>query len=163
MVLKKKDITLLELYLQGGIIPQVSFQIPGFPLNGHLEQQLLVFKVHKGPLAYAEAFLEPHALNTAYSKDLKKHFKQVFKRLVDLYQKGIEAYGLLANQLAGTLIGPVEESANKAASSQAASNAASAGGTTNRCLEMYNLLQQKFGEFENNFRNLLLIDGVSMD
>ena len=112
------------------------------------------FQVHKGPLAYAEAFLEPHELNAAYSKELKKQFKQVFKRLVDLYQKGIEAYGQLANQLAGTLIGPAEESVSKAASN---------GAPSHRCLEMFNLLQEKFGEFENNFRNLLLIDGVSID
>ena len=32
LVLKKKDLTLLELYLQGGIIPQVNFCFKAFLL-----------------------------------------------------------------------------------------------------------------------------------
>ena len=52
--------------------------------------------MHKGPLAYAEAFLEPTELNLKYSKEVKKKFKLIFKRLIELYNKGIELYGQLA-------------------------------------------------------------------
>ncbi len=121
-MVKKKDLTLLELYLQGAIMPQV----------------------HKGPLAYAEAFLEPNSLNSAYSKELKKEFKDVFMNLIDLYQKGIELYGQLAH---------------KCNDDKKILNSGSNAST--KYLEMHCLLQAKFLEFENNFRNLLLVDGVS--
>jgi hypothetical protein len=55
-VLKKKDFTLLNLYLQGTIIPQV----------------------HKGPLSYAEAFLDlDESVN--YTNDLLDKFKCIFR------------------------------------------------------------------------------------
>jgi len=122
-ILRKKDMTLLELYLQGAIIPQV----------------------HRGPLAYAEAFLEPNTHNSIYSKELKKEFKDVFKNLIDMYQKGIELYGKLAQ----------DYNNNK-------KNLNGSNLTSDKYLEMHCLLQTKFMEFENTFRNLLLIDGVSI-
>ncbi|CAF1070860.1 unnamed protein product [Brachionus calyciflorus] len=131
-ILKKRDITLLELYLQGGIMPQV----------------------HKGPLAYAEAFLDPNELNTKYSKDLKKKFKLTFKRLVDLYKKGIEMYYQLGLKITESL----EQNVN-AKSSTISMSTANNTLNGNKYLDMYKLLLEKFGELENNFRNLLLIDG----
>lgn len=160
-IIKKKDLTLLELYLQGGIMPQV----------------------HKGPLAYAEAFLEPNKLNKNYPKELKRKFKITFKRLIDLYQKGIDLYHQLAvkaNQItsedlsslaakntslvnssvlnsSGTnsTITPIQQAVGQATSSQNNVN------TTMKYFEMSRILQEKFYELENSFRNLLLIDGVS--
>ena len=112
LCLSRKDSTLIELYLQGGLMPQV----------------------HKGPLAYAEAFLEPsvdHDLENAfpkYSKLLKRRFKLIFKRLIELYQRGIDLYDTL---------------------------------NPNKDNKLYIMLQEKLNECENTFRNLLLIDGVS--
>lgn len=120
-ILRKNDLTLLELYLQGAIIPQV----------------------HKGPLAYAEAFLEPCELNEIYSKELKKEFKLVFKQLIDVYQKGIELFGQLA-----TKYNTAEDKTNK-----------SLNPNNLKYLDMHCLLRDKFLEFENTFRNLLLVDG----
>ena len=152
-ILRKKDLTLLELYLQGGIIPQV----------------------HKGPLAYAEAFLEPNDLNKNYSKELKKEFKITFKRLIDSYQKGIDMYGQLANK---QLMSSHTTVSNEENSNRLSLNVTNLINTTisltsnpsltsqqsqivNKYYEMYRLLQEKFSEVENSFRNLLLIDGVS--
>lgn len=126
-ILRKKDLTLLELYLQGAIIPQV----------------------HKGPLAYAEAFLEPNDLNSSYSKEEKKEFKNVFKHLIDLYQQGIELYGKLAHK----------SNSESEVKSTPAKNPNSSNIPSSKYLEMHCLLQDKFHEFENSFRNLLLVDG----
>ncbi|RNA06745.1 dedicator of cytokinesis 9-like [Brachionus plicatilis] len=127
-ILKKKDITLLELYLQGGIMPQV----------------------HKGPLAYAEAFLDPNEFNSKYSKELKKKFKLTFKRLVDSYKKGIDLYFQLSKKITESCADVQLNSKN---------SAISISNQTNKYLEMYRILSEKFAELENNFRNLLLIDG----
>lgn len=142
-ILKKKDLTLLELYLQGGIMPQV----------------------HKGPLAYAEAFLEPNKLNKSYPKELKRKFKITFKRLIDLYQKGIDLYHQLAVK-SNTQQPSDENVAVKNVSvintsSLNSSNAVSQNVSSSvKHFEMSRLLQEKFNELENSFRNLLLIDGV---
>jgi hypothetical protein len=143
-ILKKKDLTLLELYLQGGIMPQV----------------------HKGPLAYAEAFLEPNKLNKVYSKELKQKFKSTFKRLIDLYQKGIDLYYQLALKLNQSSETSTAENGTKMVNGGGASAATNAINATPNNLnslkyfEMHRLLQEKFNELENSFRNLLLIDGV---
>ncbi len=148
LILKKKDITLLELYLQGGIIPQV----------------------HKGPLAYAEAFLEPTDLNNKYGKELKKKFKYTFKRLIDLYQKGIDLYGQLGNNKTSSNQ-PNGISSNVSSTTltndtdskkdvKDAQNTSGAVNNSNKLVEMHKILQDKFNEMENNFRNLLLVDGV---
>jgi hypothetical protein len=73
-IIRKKDLTLLDLILQGSIIPQV----------------------HKGPVALAEAFLE-QSESAKYSPDLMKEFKIIFKRLIELFKQGIELYGKLTN------------------------------------------------------------------
>jgi hypothetical protein len=73
-IIRKKDLTLLDLILQGSIIPQV----------------------HKGPVALAEAFLE-QSESAKYSPDLMKEFKIIFKRLIELFKQGIEVYGKLTN------------------------------------------------------------------
>ncbi len=164
-ILRKKDLTLLELFLQGGIIPQV----------------------HKGPLAYAEAFLDPNELNKHYSKELKKEFKHTFKRLIDAYQKGIDMYGQLANKhvtntggahddqssnrlslnvsnLINTTItssSALQQQQHQQPQQQQQQQQQNQQNTANKYLEMYRLLQEKFNEVENSFRNLLLIDGVS--
>jgi hypothetical protein len=122
--LKRKDLTLLELHLQGAIIPQV----------------------HCGPLAYAEAFLEPTDSNMKYSKQQKLKFKLIFKRLIELYQKGIDLYALLQIQL----------NQESTATNQLNKSASNSNETT-----LHRILQEKFNEFENTFRNLILIDGVS--
>jgi hypothetical protein len=162
LILKKRDLTLLELYLQGGIIPQV----------------------HKGPLAYAEAFLDPNESPAAgangikYSKELRTQFKLVFKRLVDLYQRGIDIYGSLAIQStslpsasnnsnstsAATCSLPIstEQQPQSQPQPQQQQNSNSLLALNSRSVDMYNLLQEKFNEFENSFRNLLLVDGVSI-
>jgi hypothetical protein len=137
-ILKKKDLTLLELYLQGGIMPQV----------------------HKGPLAYAEAFLEPTESNMKYSKECKKNFKHVFKKLIDLYQNGIDMYAQLALRINQNQ----HLSLNEEKTSQAVTNSSNtnnASSDINKYVEMHRMLKEKFNEFENSFRNLLLIDGVS--
>lgn len=138
-ILKKKDLTLLELYLQGGIMPQV----------------------HKGPLAYAEAFLEPTESNMKYSKESKKKFKNIFKKLIDLYQNGIDMYAQLALRINHHSQNP---SLNDEKSSQVVTNVSNANNAStdiNKYVEMHRMLKEKFNEFENSFRNLLLIDGVS--
>ena len=71
-IIRKKDLTLLDLVLQGSIIPQV----------------------HKGPVALAEAFLE-QSESIKYSPELMKEFKSIFKRLIELFKQGIELYGKL--------------------------------------------------------------------
>ncbi len=73
-IIPKKDLTLLDLILQGSIIPQV----------------------HKGPVALAEAFLE-QSESAKYSPDLMKEFKIIFKRLIELFKQGIEVYCKLTN------------------------------------------------------------------
>jgi vacuolar-type H+-ATPase catalytic subunit A/Vma1 len=114
--------------------------------------------VHKGPLAYAEAFLDPNEMNKHYSKELKKEFKNTFKRLIDSYQKGIEMYGQLANKL---ITGNDEHSASNRLSLNVSNliNTTLTQQTATKYLDMYRLLQDKFNEVENSFRNLLLIDG----
>ena len=102
-------------------------------------------QVHKGPLALAEAFLEPNDYNMHYSKDLKKDFKNVFKHLIDLYQKGIDLYGQLAAKI----------------NSASEENSHHKNIPSTKYLDMHCLLRDKFLEFENTFRNLLLVDGVS--
>jgi len=135
-ILKKKDLTLLELYLQGGIMPQV----------------------HKGPLAYAEAFLEPTESNMKYSKEAKKKFKNIFKKLIDLYQNGIDMYAQLALRINHHTQNP---SLNDEKSSQVVTQTNSTTTDINKYVEMHRMLKEKFNEVENSFRNLLLIDGVS--
>lgn len=145
------------MFLQGGIIPQV----------------------HKGPLAYAEAFLDPNELNKHYTKELKKEFKNTFKRLIDSYQKGIDMYGQLANKqvtsshddsstnrlslnvsnLINTTITNTSN-LNQHQQQQQQQTQQQQLNTASKYLEMYRLLQEKFNEVENSFRNLLLIDGV---
>ena len=71
-IIRKKDLTLLDLVLQGSIIPQV----------------------HPGPVALAEAFLE-QSESIKYSPELMKEFKSIFKRLIELFKQGIELYGKL--------------------------------------------------------------------
>ena len=88
--------------------------------------------------------MEPNSLNSAYSKELRNGFKEFFINLIDLYQKGIELYGQLAH---------------KCNDDKKILNSGSNAST--KYLEMHCLLQAKFLEFENNFRNLLLVDGVS--
>lgn len=136
-ILKKKDLTLLELYLQGGIMPQV----------------------HKGPLAYAEAFLDPNEFNSRYSKELKKKFKIMFKRLVDLYKRGISLYYQLALKLATSETDGGNANKSSTINVSLSANMSSIN-QSNKYIEMHRLLQEKFNELENNFRNLLLIDGV---
>ena len=119
-------------------------------MNLNLGKIILSFKVHKGPLAYAEAFLEPNDLNSSYSKEEKKEFKNVFKHLIDLYQQGIELYGKLAHK----------SNSESEVKSTPAKNPNSSNIPSSKYLEMHCLLQDKFHEFENSFRNLLLVDGV---
>ena len=136
-ILKKKDLTLLELYLQGGIMPQV----------------------HKGPLAYAEAFLEPTDLNMQYSREIKKKFKHIFKRLIELYQKGIDLYGQLGASSSTNAVS--QPNANGGGDTAAVIAPVAVTQHNNKYAEMHRLLQEKYNEVENSFRNLLLIDGVS--
>ena len=110
--------------------------------------------MHQGPLAYAEAFLEPTELNLKYSKEVKKKFKLIFKRLIELYNKGIELYGQLA-----TKQNSATPNINNNSSSMSPLSPNEA--ISNKYTEMHRLLKEKFNEFENSFRNLLLIDGVS--
>lgn len=132
--------------------------------------------MHKGPLAYAEAFLEPNKLNIEYSKELKSKFKTIFKKLIEFYQKGIDLY----KELAIKLIHMNEESLTALALRNISSSINTSGLTCSNMIvnssgqtatifnqnssikhfEMSRLLQEKFNELENNFRNLLLIDGV---
>ena len=92
-------------------------------------------------------------MNSSYSKDEKKEFKNVFKRLIDLYQQGIDLYGKLAQKSKGE---------NEPKSTPAKNlNTNHSNTSSNKYLEMHCLLQEKFHEFENSFRNLLLIDGVN--
>ena len=74
VIIRKKDLTLLDLVLQGSIIPQV----------------------HKGPLALAEAFLEQNE-SAKYSPELMKEFKSIFRKLIELFKQGIELYGKLTS------------------------------------------------------------------
>lgn len=68
-IIKKRDSTLLDLFLQGAVIPQV----------------------HKGPIALAEAFLsKEETIN--YSQELVQQFKNAFRRLMSLIRVGIELY-----------------------------------------------------------------------
>ncbi len=60
-ILKKKDLTLLNLFLQGTVIPQV----------------------HKGPLSYAEAFLDQRE-NSKYTTQQTDNFKCVFRFVIFL-------------------------------------------------------------------------------
>jgi hypothetical protein len=113
--------------------------------------------VHKGPLAYAEAFLEPTELNMKYSKELKKKFKLIFKRLIELYNRGIELYGQLTTKQSQAT--PNTNNNNNSPLSPTEANTNS----LNKYTEMHRLLKEKFNEFENSFRNLLLIDGVSQN
>ena len=140
--------------------------------------------MHKGPLAYAEAFLEPNKFNRNYAKDLKRKFKVTFKRLVDSYQKGIDLYQQLAikaNQISSEEATSSAGMKNSSLINTSALNftnvlAASSTSSTNtaantnanahvysslKYFEMSRLLQEKFNELENSFRNLLLIDGVN--
>lgn len=140
--------------------------------------------MHKGPLAYAEAFLEPNKFNRNYAKDLKRKFKVTFKRLVDSYQKGIDLYQQLAikaNQISSeeaTSSAGIKNSSlintsalnftNVLAASSTSSTNTAANTNANahvnsslKYFEMSRLLQEKFNELENSFRNLLLIDGVN--
>ena len=123
-----------------------------------MNKNIFFQKVHKGPMAYAEAFLEPNDFNGEYSKELKKEFKTVFRRLIDLYQKGIDQYGQLANKF-NQVNG---EEANTHRSMSISSNSNNHP-PANKYSEMHRLLQEKFNEVENSFRNLLLIDGVSQN
>lgn len=104
-------------------------------------------QVHCGPLAYAEAFLEPTDSNMKYSKQQKLKFKLIFKRLIEMYQKGIDLYASLQHQI-----------------NQESNTANLTGKTTSNSNEMtlHRILQEKFNEFENTFRNLILIDGVGV-
>lgn len=97
-------------------------------------------------MAYAEAFLELNEQNAIYSKEKKKDFKNVFKQLIDLYQKGIELYGQLA-----TKYNAADDKTSKSLNVNHV--------PSTKYVEMHCLLQEKFLEFENSFRNLLLIDG----
>lgn len=107
-------------------------------------------------MAYAEAFLDPNEFNTRYSKELKKKFKITFKRLIDLYKKGIELYYQLGSKPATS-----ETDSGAAKTSTINMNqSSSANNSSNKYIEMHRLLLEKFNELENNFRNLLLIDGV---
>jgi hypothetical protein len=166
-ILKKKDLTLLELYLQGGIMPQVEYTIQHFSC---VPKHVNIFlcsnqKVHKGPLAYAEAFLEPGSeSNKKYSKELKRKFKLTFKKLIDLYQIGIELYSQLASKLNSCTDDTlntsicVNTSSGKVLSSHNNSNANNLNSScSQQHVEMHRLLQEKFSELENSFRNLLLI------
>jgi hypothetical protein len=126
--------------------------------------------VHKGPLAYAEAFLEPNEANTKYSKELKRKFKLTFKKLIDLYQVGIELYSQLASKLNSSTDETlntsicVNTSSGKVLASHNNSNANNLNSSSSQQhVEMHRLLQEKFNELENSFRNLLLIaDDVSI-
>ena len=95
--------------------------------------------------------------------------------MIDLYQKGIDLYGQLANRQTGnnnqqssnvnTTVSTAtltndETSLGKQGSLQSYSNVAN-GASNNKHFEMHKLLQDKFNELENSFRNLLLVDGVS--
>lgn len=111
--------------------------------------------MHKGPLAYAEAFLDPNEFNAKYSKELKKKFKLIFKRLIDSYKKGIDLYFQLSKK--------ITESSALDAQSNSKNSTVSISNQTNKYLEMYRILSEKFAELENNFRNLLLIEGVSQN
>jgi hypothetical protein len=119
--------------------------------------------------------LDSNDSNKQYPKELKKQFKNVFKRLIDLYQKGIELYGQLASQQASSSSVPAANSHNSHNSEEKplinnnfinnsnSKNSASLNANTssiNKYADMHRLLQEKFNEVENNFRNLLLIDGV---
>lgn len=105
-------------------------------------------------MAYAEAFLDPNEFNAKYSKELKKKFKLTFKRLVDSYKKGIDLYFQLSKKITQSVTDAQLNSKN---------SAISISNQTNKYLDMYRLLTEKFAELENNFRNLLLIDGVSQN
>ena len=121
-IIRKKDFTLLDLVLQGSIIPQV----------------------HKGPLALAEAFLDQNE-STKYSEDLMKEFKNIFRRLIELFKQGIELYSKLtsSNDDSGS-------STNKSSS------------LNNRHIDVHQHLQQRFHDIENKFKHLL-IEGVSLN
>ena len=133
--------------------------------------------MHKGPLAYAEAFLDPNELNKHYSKELKKEFKHTFKRLIDAYQKGIDMYGQLANKHVTSTGGASGNNQDDQSSNRLSLNVSNLINTTitsnsapqqqqqqqqnqqqqqhtaNKYLEMYRLLQEKFNEVENSFRS----------
>ena len=74
-------------------------------------------------------------------------FKLIFKRLIELYQKGIDSYALLQLQL----------NHESTAANQSGKTSSNSNETT-----LHRILQEKFNEFENTFRNLILIDGVSL-
>ena len=137
-----------------------------------------MFKVHKGPLAYAEAFLEPLESNKRYSKELKRKFKLTFKKLIDLYHIGIELYNQLASKMNQSTEESLNNSNNTTTNSANPNNLSSNrilssvvanysnnnttvnlnGNSTNaKHVEMHRILLEKFGELENSFRNLLLI------
>lgn len=147
-----------------------------------------MFKVHKGPLAYAEAFLEPNKFNKNYPKELKRKFKTTFKRLIDSYQRGIDLYQQLAikanqtseeaaattttttttNMTTIAIASVISKNTSSLINSSVLNSSSSQSGGQNNAptsslkyYEMSRILQEKFNELENSFRNLLLIDGVS--
>ena len=129
-------------------------------------------------MSYAEAFLEPSESSSAkkYSKDLKRQFKHVFIRLIDLYQKGVQLYTQLSqsklNHAANNsglhrsnTLATNDKSSNKtslppAVALASANSPNTRNQTTTPTVDMQTLLAIKFNELENNFRNLLLVDGV---
>jgi hypothetical protein len=129
-------------------------------------------QVHKGPLAYAEAFLDLNEANAIYPKELKRKFKLIFKRLIDLYQLGIDLYIQLVstkfNEESQSIINgannqppngsaSINSGANKNINIIANLNANNLTEANQKYVEMHRLLQEKFNELENSFRNLLLL------
>ncbi len=114
LILKKKDITLLNLVLQGTIIPQV----------------------HKGPLSYAEAFLDTNE-SVKYSNELIPQFKSVFRNLIDAIRQGIDLYTKLNSPN------------DKADDSKSTANP-----TATTSIDFLKLINDKFCEFEMKFKQL---------
>ena len=83
----------------------------------------------------------------------------MFKRLIDSYKKGIDLYYQLGLKICET----ANDTLNAKASTISMASNVNSTNTSSKYLDMYRLLMEKFGELENNFRNLLLIDGVSLN
>ncbi len=124
-IIRKKDLTLLDLVLQGSIIPQV----------------------HKGPLALAEAFLD-HNESIKYSNDLMKEFKNIFRRMIEMFKQGIELYLKLTTD-------KIDDAGNNNNNKSSNNN----NNNNSQKIDVHQLLQQRFHDIENKFKNLL-IEGV---
>jgi len=68
-ILKRQDSTLLELFLQGAILPQV----------------------HAGPLALAEKFLNKNA-SQQYDNEHILKFNRAFRHMLSLFKQGVDLF-----------------------------------------------------------------------